>query len=284
MPAPRPIRVRGVGGVALHGLAWPDGGGRPVLLVHGLSSNCRTWEATARHLAAEGHPVVAVDLRGHGRSDKPDGGYDFATLVADVVEVLDGLGWDAPLVAGQSTGGNLAVELAAGHPGRVAGVAGVDGGVLDLARQLPSWEECEAALAPPRLDGTPLADIEARIRLAHPTWSDEGVSATLANLEALPDGTARPWLRRDRHLRVLRALWEQRPVELVARVGVPVLLLLARPGGRADPARQADAERARDANPAVEVAWIDGSHDLHVEHPALVARALVDLDARVGAQ
>ena len=56
------------------------GDGRPVLLVHGLSSNARLWDAVARHL--DGHPVVAVDLRGHGASaEVPDVEPD-ATLAA----------------------------------------------------------------------------------------------------------------------------------------------------------------------------------------------------------
>ena len=50
-----------------------DGPGRPFLLVHGLSSNSRVWDGVARRLAAAGHEVVAVDQRGHGRSEEPAG-------------------------------------------------------------------------------------------------------------------------------------------------------------------------------------------------------------------
>ena len=52
---------------------------RPFLLVHGLSSNARTWDGVAAELSAAGHPVVAIDQRGHGRSEKPpiSAGYDF---------------------------------------------------------------------------------------------------------------------------------------------------------------------------------------------------------------
>ena len=60
-----------------------DAAGTPVLLVHGLASNARLWDGVASRLAADGHPVAAVDQRGHGQSDKPDGGYDFATLTED---------------------------------------------------------------------------------------------------------------------------------------------------------------------------------------------------------
>ncbi|HZZ48199.1 MAG TPA: alpha/beta fold hydrolase, partial [Pseudonocardia sp.] len=56
------------GPVALGARSWPGGAARPVLLVHGMSSNARLWDGVAERLAAAGHPVVAVDLRGHGTS------------------------------------------------------------------------------------------------------------------------------------------------------------------------------------------------------------------------
>jgi pimeloyl-ACP methyl ester carboxylesterase len=218
--------------------------------------------------------VAAVDLRGHGRSDKPEGGYDFATLAADLVAALDGLGWGRAVVAGQSTGGNLAVEVAWRWPERVAGVAGIDGGVLEPWRQWPAWEDCRRALAPPVLTGVPAAEVEARIRAEHPGWEDEAVVATMANLEVLPDGTVRPWLAREHHLCILRALWEHRPSTLVAGLPVPVLLVLAGGGSDGGPS----VEEAR-RNPLVRVEWLEGSHDLHVERPDDVALLLAGMAA-----
>ncbi|MCA1691929.1 MAG: alpha/beta hydrolase, partial [Actinobacteria bacterium] len=189
-------------GVSLHARIWPAvperSSARPFLLVHGLSSNCRTWDFVAHRLQAEGHFVVAVDLRGHGQSDKPETGYDFATLTADLLAVIDSAGLDRPVVAGQSTGGNLAVELAHRAPDRIAAAIGVDGGALELQFRWPTWDECEAALAPPRFDGTPADELTAAIREAHPEWPDAAVAATLANCEVLADGTVRPhpWPRR----------------------------------------------------------------------------------------
>ncbi|MDQ1426431.1 MAG: lipase, partial [Acidimicrobiaceae bacterium] len=89
-----------------------DGDGRPFLLVHGLASNARLWDGVADHLAAADHAVVTVDQRGHGQSSKPDHGYDFATVVADLVALIDALDLDRPIVAGQSWGGNVVLELA----------------------------------------------------------------------------------------------------------------------------------------------------------------------------
>ena len=150
------------------------------LLVHGLASNARLWDGVATRLAGRGHPVAAVDQRGHGQSDKPDSGYDFATLTEDLAAVLAALDWPddrTPLAAGQSWGANVVLELAIRHPGAVGGLVLVDGGTMDLADRFADWPTCEAALAPPPLLGTKAVDFEAMIRLHHPDWPEEGITA-----------------------------------------------------------------------------------------------------------
>ena len=264
-------------GVALHVTTWEAGGGVPFLLVHGLASNCRTWDGVAARLHELGHPVAAVDLRGHGQSDKPDTGYDFATLCGDLVEVLGGVGFARAVVAGQSTGGNIAVELAAHRPELLVGVAGVDGGSLELSRQFPNWDDCAAALAPPRLAGTPAASVREWIDRAHPEWGDWAVEATMANFEVLADGTIRPWLSFDRHLLILRSLWEHRPSEVVPELSVPLMLALADTGDSwmAEKRAMAD-ELVGAAGPGgVRVEWFSpGDHDLHLQFPVELADLL----------
>ena len=272
-------------GVSLHVREWerPGAGtghapGQRWLCVHGLASNGRTWDGVAARLHELGHGVATVDLRGHGRSDQPDDGYDFPTLCADLVAVLDGLGWEAAAVAGQSTGGNLAVDLAARHPGRVRAVAGVDGGAIDLQRRWPVWEDCLAALTPPPFAGTLRSEMEALLRRRHPDWSDDGVAATLANFETRPDGTIRPLLTLDRHLRLLRALWEHRPAHVLPKVTVPVLLVVAGdPGedGEAVAAKAEDVKAAAATLHTLSVHWMaPADHDLHVQKPRAVADLL----------
>ena len=98
----------------------------------------------------------------------------------------------------------------------------VDGGYLDLqARPEATWETVADQLRPPNLAGTPRAHLKERIWAMHPDWTEAGVEATLANFETLPDGTVRPWLNLERHMRILRALWEQRPGQLYAQVPAP---------------------------------------------------------------
>ncbi|MDP8936367.1 MAG: alpha/beta hydrolase [Actinomycetota bacterium] len=264
-------------GTRLSVLVWPhDGpGGPPFLLVHGLASNCRTWEEVGDLLAAAGHPVAAVDQRGHGRSDKPDAGYDFATLCADLIDVIDGLGYDRPVVVGQSTGGNIAVELGRRAGERLAGVAGVDGGALELADQWPEWEDCVRALAPPELSGVRATDMEHRIRSAHPSWSERGVAATMANYRTLADGTVRAWLSFDRHLAILRSLWEHRPSQVFPELRTALLLALADTGDDWVPAKRVEAAKAERLAPRCRVHWFSpADHDIHVERPAELARLL----------
>src|SRR5262245_29611956 len=100
-------------GVTLHVRDWSDGSGaRPVVLLHGLSSNARIWDGVAPRLAAAGLWPVAIDQRGHGESEQPSSGYDFATVTSDLSHVLEALGIRAPLLVGHSWGANVALQFA----------------------------------------------------------------------------------------------------------------------------------------------------------------------------
>ena len=273
-------------GVSLHARdhGVPAGDvGAPVLCVHGLASNCRMWDGVAARLLELGHPVVAVDLRGHGRSDKPEEGYDFPTMAADLLTVLDALVWQRAVVAGQSMGGNLGLELAALAPARVVGVAGVDGGVIDLQQRWPVWDDAAAALAPPRLEGTPRTGVADHLRRAHPDWPEEGYEAFLANFDTRPDGTVRPWLTFERHMRLLRAMWEQRPLLTLAKVGAPVLLVMADTGDDRVKTKREEVELARAVGANVAVNWLSpADHDVHVQRPREVAELLHERLGRPG--
>ena len=148
-------RLPGAGGVELHALVWDGGGGTPVLLVHGLASNCRTWEAVGDRLHRLGHPVAAVDLRGHGRSDKPDDGYDFATMGDDLMAAIDALGFDRPV-----RGRPVHRRQPRPRPRPSASPTGWRRWSASTAArsscsdQWPDWDDCARALAPPRLAGT----------------------------------------------------------------------------------------------------------------------------------
>jgi pimeloyl-ACP methyl ester carboxylesterase len=243
-------------------------GGVPFVLVHGLASNARLWDGTAARLTALGHPVVTVDLRGHGRSSKPDDGYEVATVAGDLAEVIDHLRLDHPVVVGQSWGGNVALELAAGWPDRIRAIALVDGGWLEPRAIFPDWQACLQTLAPPRLVGRPLTEITGHLRSSHPDWPETGTRGMLANFEVRPDGTVAPWLTYERHLVVLRGLWDHRPSERYGAVPVPVLLIPADPSnGVGIERKRHDVEAAAAAISRSRVRWFVGDHDIHAQHP-----------------
>ncbi|HEX3721689.1 MAG TPA: alpha/beta hydrolase, partial [Nitrolancea sp.] len=202
----RPIR-----GLRLHLREW-DGAGVPFVLVHGLTSNCMTWEAVAQRLNDAGHPVISLDQRGHGLSDKPDSGYGFDEVTADLHAVIEAQGWATkPVVAGQSWGGSVVLQFAARYPSAARGIVLVDGGFMSMRSRDAGmrWEQLWERLKPPVLTGMRRDDLAERMRRGHPDWSDEGIEHTLANFETLADGTIRPWLALDHHREILHAMWEQ---------------------------------------------------------------------------
>ena len=106
------------------------GDGPTVLLLHSWALHSGMWEYLLHPLLEAGHRVVALDRRGHGRSDYASRGFDIDTLVDDIATVLDHAGVDGHVVMAHSTGGIEAVHLAT----RRSGV-----GALDyLGRQRPS--------------------------------------------------------------------------------------------------------------------------------------------------
>jgi pimeloyl-ACP methyl ester carboxylesterase len=271
-----PLRVPVGPDVALHAERRP---GRPdaapFVLVHGLASNLRLWDGVAARLQAAGHPVVALDQRGHGRSDAPEGEYGLETAVADLGAALEALALPRPILVGQSWGGNVVLELAWRRPAGVRGLVGVDGAFIELADRFPTWEACRAALAPPRLEGTPVAELEARLRAWLAGFPEGAAAAALANFRVRPDGTVEPRLARHRHLAILRSLWEHRPSRRWGGLGVPALLLLADTGDAESTAGKRRAEATARAA-GVRVRWLaPAHHDVHAEQPEAVAGVLL---------
>lgn len=273
---PRTLHMAIGSGIELHAYEWPNergAAGRPMLLIHGLASNARMWDGVARELSARGHRVVAIDLRGHGRSTKPSNGYDFATITDDVRAVVEHMGGDKPVVAGQSWGGNVVIELAARFPGLTHAVACVDGGFIQLSDEFPAWEQCAERLAPPLLEGTLASRLEAAMRAAHPDWPESGIESMLANFEVRDDGTVRPWLSRANHMTILRALWEHHPRDLYPLIAEPVLMIAAK-DPQSPPGKDAAVEQAMALLPRGSALWIVGDHDLHAQHPVAIADSL----------
>jgi pimeloyl-ACP methyl ester carboxylesterase len=265
-------------GVRLHARDW-GGDGQAVVLLHGLASNCRIWDGVAPLLVAAGLRTVALDQRGHGESEQPDHGYDFATVGRDLEAAVAALGLTRPLLAGHSWGGNVALQYAAERDDRaVAGLALVDGGFIEVA----AWpgmtrEKAREQLAPPRF-AVPVEDWLAQAG----RWMPPGVDGDhgwvrdflRAGVEVDGGGIARARFHFDNHMQVVDALYGQRPSALYPRVGCPVLLLPAASDEFAAlkrPAVDLAAQRLPDAR----VVWFEDTvHDIPLQRPEALAAEL----------
>ena len=101
-------------------LAYVDIGnpaGKPTLLIHGYTDNSRSWSLIAPYLKER--RLLAIDLRGHGKSDAPACCYAYTDFANDTALFLDAMGVAKADVIGHSLGSMTAQLLAAQHPGKV---------------------------------------------------------------------------------------------------------------------------------------------------------------------
>jgi pimeloyl-ACP methyl ester carboxylesterase len=256
--------------------------GPHLLLIHGLASSQHIWDRVAPRMASR-FRVTTYDQRGHGESSKPTSGYDFASVAADLGAVLRAIGAKRAVLVGHSYGANVAIEYAARHASGVAGVVCVDGGMGSMS-EVMSWKQAREMLAPPRFAGTPLTEYLAMVKshLPRDRWSPEVevIVRSLVHVDAR--GRVRPRLSRTNHMRILRAMYDQKPKELLVRIRVPVLMFCVRPRLGDDAERDFYEMKKRStaeikaANPKVKIEWITSIHDIPIDRP----RELADRIAR----
>ncbi len=131
-----PWRGEHVPGGARQGLVLTiaDGGGPPLLLLHGLAASARWWTRVLPALSAQ-HRVHAVDLPEFGASGHAVR-FHLERVPEQLVALMDTLGLERAGLIGHSMGGLIAARLAADHPDRVDRLVLVDAGFLRLD---PSW-------------------------------------------------------------------------------------------------------------------------------------------------
>jgi pimeloyl-ACP methyl ester carboxylesterase len=113
-------------GVELQLAIW-EGEGKKILAVHGLTANCRCWDGIAGLLSPR-HKVLAMDLRGRGRSAKPPSGYSIETHGRDILGLLKDLRLKQVVLLGHSLGAFISLAFAAQNPGKVGQLILIDGG------------------------------------------------------------------------------------------------------------------------------------------------------------
>lgn len=93
-----------------------QGTGPLVVLLHGFPEFWYSWRFQIPELAAHGFRVVAPDLRGYNRTEKPRSGYDIPTLLRDIAGLIEGLGEERAIIVGHDWGGVLAWLFAIDYP------------------------------------------------------------------------------------------------------------------------------------------------------------------------
>jgi pimeloyl-ACP methyl ester carboxylesterase len=283
MATPRDTYIELPGrGLRLHCLDW-GGDGTPIVLLHGLSSSARIWDLTTPHLVPRFH-VIAVDQRSHGQSDRPDDGYGFDDTTADIAAVIAKLGIERPVVVGHSWGANVALQLAADYPDAARGIVLVDGGFIERSGD-STWEQAEADMRPPDIDGTPVERFLGFVRNwpnLKDIYSPQIEQMVLANFDVRDGKIYRP-LSIPNHMKIARAIYEQKPSELLRRVALPVLIVPAirEAAGEAERRWQEYREQGlaaiRRVRPDIRVQpMLDSIHDVPVQRPAELARVIAE--------
>ncbi|WP_157721806.1 alpha/beta fold hydrolase [Tumebacillus avium] len=223
-----------VSGTRLAVYEWSQTGD-PVVFLHFLNGNASTWNGVIPFFEKE-YRAIGIDLRGHGRSDQPESGYDLPTLAADVAGVLDALGIDSAHFVGSSLGCHVALQLASEYPERVRSLAFSDGALSDAS--CPNGEEVtlEEVVQPYMAQPLPVFDsvddylIHARERYGE-LWNETRERAVrdgyLASLRRLPDGKLTFKTSKETELQVIEGIYRVCVADLYARVQCPVLFLPA---------------------------------------------------------
>ena len=220
------------------------GRGTPELLfVHGWCCDRRAFGPQVDHFARK-HAVTALDLRGCGRSDRPDHGYAIPDLADDLARFCVEVEVDGPVVVGHSLGGMIGVELAARHPSVPHALVLVDPGPID---PLPETVKFFSAFAE-ELEG-PSGEEVRRLYVRDMGARDDELAGWIADLMCavpLPIATA-----------VIHGVNDWNGAGALALCAVPTLLLRSELG--ADP----DALRLRAIKPDLEVGITVGAGHFH---------------------
>jgi pimeloyl-ACP methyl ester carboxylesterase len=209
------------------------GSGPAILLIHGIGDSSDTWRPVMEQLA-EHHTVIAPDLLGHGRSEKPRADYSIAAFANGMRDLLSVLEIEQVTVVGHSLGGGVAAQFAYQFPDRcerlvLVGSGGVGRTVSPLLRMaaIPGIEILMPlfGLPPVRAASRWMADILERFDTALGRDTEE----VLAVFDNLPDTNARRAI-----LRTLRSGvdWRGQVITMLDRAylaeGIPTLVIWGR--------------------------------------------------------
>ena len=256
--APRFADIKLSTGVRLHYAEQGPAQGTPMILLHGYSDSWFSYSLVLSALSRETR-VYALDLRGHGNSERPASGYAMSQLAADVIAFMDAKGIARATVIGHSMGGLVAQQVALTAPRRVSALVLMGTGTTPRNfNGLDEFEKVVKGLADPVPDAFAREFQLSTIQLP---VSQAFVDRAVAESLKLP---ARVW----RELMV--GLMTYEPAVALGRAGIPTLVL----HGLKDPwvpAAEADSLAALVGTKRI-VKYADAGHAMHWERPAAVSR------------
>lgn len=284
-----------VRGLRLCLCTWGPENGPLVVCLHGIMDHGAAWEDVAQALAAQGHRVVAVDQRGHGRSSHAQGtgSYRLLDFAADLDALLDGrtrppvvLPGERVILVGHSMGAAVAGLFARLRPERVAGLVLVESALPGAVRKGELAERLRGQLshlgAPPSHAVLPGAAAAAgRLTASVPSLSPERALRFAERLTEPCEGGVRwrwdPWLltRSDVSADSL-TLGPDAYLELLRGIEAPTALVHC-PGS-------ADVlDRLKTVLPVATTSVVAGGHHLHLDAPRAVAQVIAQVGAPVEA-
>jgi pimeloyl-ACP methyl ester carboxylesterase len=256
-----------------HRISFVRAGSGPVLLLlHGIGNNCQTWAPVIDRLA-ETHTVIAPDLLGHGKSDKPRGDYSVAAFANGVRDLLSVLDIERATVVGHSLGGGIALQFAYQFPERCERLVLVSSGGLgpELSASLRA-----ATLPGAELVLTALTGISGPLRSGFSALDRLGQAAGLRRVRDLAEVGETIFALKDvearrAFLRTLRGVVDSRgqAVSALDRLYLAQSLPMLVVWGSRDPIVPAlHAETVREMVPGARVEVFEGAgHWAHLDDP-----------------
>ena len=274
-----------IGELQVRYLEWQCGGdlqATPILALHGLASSSNWYERLAARLSLK-HRIAAPDQRGHGQTTQSPTGYDWQTLAADAIRVLDHLGLEQAAVLGHSWGGNVAINVAARFPERISKLVMIDGGFLD-GHLLPdaSWEVFQERYSPRNVSGTRREFLARISQQLEDCWGDDLERIVQTMVYEDEEGQIQDILRPSNHAQVLDAMWGEPPSVTLPDIQCPTLIVPAGPrpdraGSSFNLTKTVMVEAAAQAVPNNRVHWIPETiHDIGYHKPDELAAVILE--------
>lgn len=248
-----------------------EGSAEPVLLIHGHTMDGRIWERVMPRLLDEDLRIVRPDLRGHGRSTRPDSGYHLSHHAADMAAVLDAAAIGSAIVVGYSIGGAVALEMTVTMPDRVSGLVLLSPVMPERPFEPVFMDNLREVARVARSDGIEAAMLGpwAENPLFEHSFSKPGIRrAAMTMIRDFP-GAEYLATQRDRVER------EWQVAERLSEIRIPTVVIA---GDHETPGFRAFAEEAAAGVGGSRLEILDDcGHLLPLEKPAKVATAIVEM-------